>query len=546
MATLICLFKECPAVSCGDQVCMNITVKHCDVLVVGSGLSGLRSGISALHEDNALSVLLVSNGKGPSGSSFTNRNQCLGMVVCHDDRESDVFIDAVNSIAAPGIIDSRLPEYMAKESERLFDDLRQTGFKFKSGGTDGIERFACCYIKEPRLAYVFTDLPSAFQAMRQRFERSGGTMLEGFNLKDLIPGVDRPIEGAVFVERHTGRHLVVRSKAVIVSTGGATGLFKRSLTGKENLGFATALMSRLGVSFVNMQFVQYLWYDVQTLQHWPCWQIANPGVLVACPGGESVHATQEIRNLCESRSHHVPMAHGRSDSSIDNILLSHRQPDGTVRIFSPDKGWFTVAPFAHAMNGGVVINEHSETNIKGVFACGECAGGMYGANRVGGAMVLATQVFGELAGINGARHAQGLEFTDVKQFMRIAEDRLSLLHQDDAEWHSGLSEIRNTLESVSGPWPRPELPSVKKNLRRIHSSSKDWRLRLAAQTALMIAAVSIHRNKIIDRSIPALYKGGQMEMNMNGKTQNMTLNSIRRWRWRICMRPADTLFSPRG
>lgn len=247
------------------------------------------------------------------------------------------------------------------------------------------------------------------------------------------------------------------------------------------------LMNRLGVAFVNMQFVQFLWYDVQTLQHWPCWQIANPGVLIARPGGESVHATQEIRDLCESRSHHVPLAHGRPDSSIDNILLSNCQPDGTVRIFSSDKGWFTVAPFAHAMNGGAVINEHSETSIKGIFACGECAGGMHGANRVGGAMVLATQVFGEKAGIHSARHAQGLECPDIKQFMQIVEDRLSLLHQDDNEWYSGLSEIRSTLESVSGPWPRPELPFVIMNLRHIHSGSRDWRLKLVSETALMIA-----------------------------------------------------------
>lgn len=468
---------------------MDIPVKHCDVLVVGSGLSGLRAGISALHEDNALSVLLVSNGNGPSGSSFTNRNQSLGMVVCNDDREAHVFIDTVKSIAAPGIIYPLLPELMAKESERLFRDLSQTGFKFKPVSTDGFERFNCCYIKEPKLAYVFTDLSSAFQAMRQRFERSGGTMLEGFTLKDLIPGVDRPIEGAVFVERRTGGHLVVRAKSVILSTGGSAGLFKRSLAGKENLGFATALMSGLGVAFVNMQFVQYLWYDTQTLQHWPCWQIANPGVFFACPGGESVHATQDIRDLCESRSHHVPLAHGRPDSSVDNILLSHRQPDGTVRIFSPDKGWFNVAPYAHAMNGGAVINEHSETNIKGLFACGECAGGMHGANRVGGAMVLATQVFGERAGIHSAHHAQGLECPDIKQFMRIVEDRLSMQHQNDAEWYSGLATIRELFEAVSGPWPSGDLSSVKDALGNLLHSSKDWRLTLALKTARMIADV---------------------------------------------------------
>ena len=76
-------------------------------------------------------------------------------------------------------------------------------------------------------------------------------------------------------------------------------------------------------------------------------------------------------------------------------------PKGTAQVHDPDRGWLDIVPMAHAGNGGALIDATGATNISGLYACGECASGMHGANRVGGAMVLATQVFGERAG----RHA---------------------------------------------------------------------------------------------------------------------------------------------
>ena len=68
-----------------------------------------------------------------------------------------------------------------------------------------------------------------------------------------------------------------------------------------------------------------------------------------------------------------------------------------------------VVHYAHAFNGGVEINERAETTIPGLFAAGEVAAGPHGADRIGGCMMTATQVFGERAGRCAALRAKKID-----------------------------------------------------------------------------------------------------------------------------------------
>jgi succinate dehydrogenase/fumarate reductase flavoprotein subunit len=77
----------------------------------------------------------------------------------------------------------------------------------------------------------------------------------------------------------------------------------------------------------------------------------------------------------------------------------HRQielPDGLVQ----------VRPAAHAINGGLRIDEQAESTLPGLFAVGEAATGSHGADRLGGGMVSGSQVFGARAGKFAAEHAR--------------------------------------------------------------------------------------------------------------------------------------------
>jgi aspartate oxidase len=62
-------------------------------------------------------------------------------------------------------------------------------------------------------------------------------------------------------------------------------------------------------------------------------------------------------------------------------------------------------PVLHYQNGGLVIDEHGETTLRGLFACGEIAGGTHGRNRMMGNSLLECTVFGRRAGTAAAKVA---------------------------------------------------------------------------------------------------------------------------------------------
>jgi succinate dehydrogenase / fumarate reductase flavoprotein subunit len=62
-------------------------------------------------------------------------------------------------------------------------------------------------------------------------------------------------------------------------------------------------------------------------------------------------------------------------------------------------------PVLHYQNGGLVIDEHAETTLEGVYACGEIAGGTHGRNRMMGNSLLECCVFGRRAGRAAAAKA---------------------------------------------------------------------------------------------------------------------------------------------
>ena len=92
-----------------------------------------------------------------------------------------------------------------------------------------------------------------------------------------------------------------------------------------------------------------------------------------------------------------------------------------------------ISCFAHAINGGIWIDEHAESSVHGLFAAGEIAAGPHGADRLGGNMSVACQVFGEIAGVNAAAYAQKQTgYLEVMRAERDISDHLAALNSNNA------------------------------------------------------------------------------------------------------------------
>ena len=115
--------------------------------------------------------------------------------------------------------------------------------------------------------------------------------------------------------------------------------------------------------------------------------------------------------------------------------------------FDPTWQPYEWAPGAHHFMGGVAINERGETGVRGLYAAGEVAGGVHGANRLAGNALTETQVFGAIAGKSAAEGALSVSSTSVppRDITRIKDRGSAILRRD-----SGIDpqEVRAELTEV--------------------------------------------------------------------------------------------------
>lgn len=377
----------------------------CDVLVLGAGLAGLRAAWAARQAAPRLRVVIATPRPGPSGSSFANRNNALGMQApgCFPDSppgsppEDDPqrFVDEVLALAAPGLALRPLVEALAQDAPaRLRDllDLPRTGLGFRRDGSGQLLRYPGCFSAVPR-AVVFDGLARAHKAFLGRALALGAELLPGFEALRLETRQGRAC-GATLRHVRTGQALTLRAGAVIAALGGPAPLFARRTCGPGGTGLSYGLLAQAGARLVNAPYLQFFWVVPDTLE------FVNPGGL-AWPGLPVGLATE----LAAARLGHCPTGHGLPDSALDAELLARCDAQGLVRADHPQRGPLTLTLAAHAGNGGALVDAQGRTTVPGLYACGECASGMHGANRLGGGMVLATQVFGARAGAAAAREA---------------------------------------------------------------------------------------------------------------------------------------------
>ena len=178
-------------------------------------------------------------------------------------------------------------------------------------------------------------------------------------------------------------------------------------------GAGYALAHGAGAALANMEFIQFAMGLKKngTRQFLPYGQLDQPDKIVNSSGSDILERfppdggqRSEAVNL---RRTHMPFSCRDSSGLVDIAVAEARQSD--KYLYWNDGGTngdrFEVDHFAHAFNGGVKINAKAESTVAGLYAAGEVATGAHGADRIGGCMMTATQVFGQRAGHFAARRA---------------------------------------------------------------------------------------------------------------------------------------------
>lgn len=403
-----------------------------DVLVIGSGGAGLRAAVQALVPGVSVGII----GKSLLGKAHTVMAEggvaaSFGNVDRWDGWETH-FYDTMRS--GHFINDYRIAEIFAHEAPDRVLELEEWGAVFDRTPEGKIMQRPFGAHSFRRLAHIGDR--TGMELLRTLQYKAISQDIEIFQevtVTKLLKDSQGRMAGALAYYRATGEFVLFRAKAVVLATGGWGKLYKVTSNSWESTGDGGALAYHAGAEMMDMEMVQFH----PTGMVWPpgvrgllvTEGVRGEGGLLYNSEGERfmLQYDPERKELSSrdvvARSIYKEVQAGRGTPHGGAWLdITHKGPEFikrklpgmyeqylTLADVDITKEKFEVAPTCHYTMGGVRAEASTcATNIPGLFAAGEVACGLHGANRLGGNSLADLLVFGRRAGDGALAYARGV------------------------------------------------------------------------------------------------------------------------------------------
>src|SRR6476620_5998193 len=386
-----------------------------DVLVVGSGASGLAAALSA--ERAGARVALVT--KGALQSCNSAKAQGGIQAAFGDDDSPEQHAEDVWQ-SSHETADLRLVEVLTAEAPGAIHWLEAQGVEF-THENGGYRLARCGGSSRKRLLQVGDRTGHAITtALRDAYTASGG---ESFPNSPLVSLERRENGWVATCQRKNGDELEIDAGAVVLAAGErcyreAEERGELSTNHPGATGDVTKLALELGAESRDLDALQYhpnggAWPPTMQGYSIPETTRAYGAVHLNADGEEFTDSlgprdvvsqaifdevtagrgveTEDGRPAVYLDTTRIPEAD--ADISLPYMLRRYRGA-GIDPLTEP----LLTYPVLHYQNGGLVIDEHAETTLEGLYACGEIAGGTHGRNRMMGNSLLECVVFGRRAG----------------------------------------------------------------------------------------------------------------------------------------------------
>ncbi|HET9346039.1 MAG TPA: fumarate reductase/succinate dehydrogenase flavoprotein subunit [Candidatus Limnocylindrales bacterium] len=433
-----------------------------DVLVVGAGGAGLRAAIAAAEAGANVGLVCKSLlGKAHTVMAEGGVAAALGHV---DERDSWQVHFRDTMVGGKLLNNPRMAQLHAQEAPARVRELEEWGAVFDRTRDGRILQRPFGGHSHPRLAHVGdrTGL-EMIRTLQDKAVAMGIAVYMECTISHLINGPDR-VRGAVGYWRTSGAPVVFPAKATILATGGVGRVYEISSNSWEYSGDGQALAYLAGAELIDMEFVQFH----PTGMVWPpgvrgllvTEAVRGEGGILRNKDGDrfmwkylpddrrdeyaasdaeaaswvealSAGRTTDARRPPElstrdnvSRAIYTEVREGRGSPHGGVFLDISYLPADHVRRKLPSMyeqfkeladvditaGPMEVGPTTHYMMGGIRVDaETGQTTRPGLYAAGEVAGGMHGANRLGGNSLSDLLVFGQLTGAAAAAAAANSE-----------------------------------------------------------------------------------------------------------------------------------------
>ncbi len=433
-------------------------VREHDVLIIGAGGAGLRAAIAAVEKGLSVGIVTKSLlGKAHTVMAEGGIAAAVGNVD-PDDSWRQHFIDTLKS--GKFLNNWRIAEIFTKEAPERVIELEQWGALFNRTPQGRISQRPFGGHTYRRLCHVGdrTGL-EMIRTLQEKVLTSDAPVYMETTVTKLFKNGSGRVVGALAYTRESGKFVHFKVKAVIMATGGWGRIYKVTSNSWEGTGDGCVLAYDAGAELVDMEMVQFH----PTGMVWPpgvrgilvTEGVRGEGGILRNAEGErymerydpekmelstrDVVARANYTEVTEGRgSEHggvyLDITHLGYDRIIKKLPTMHEQ---FLKLADIDiaREPMEVFPTVHYTMGGIKVDpETCATNVPGLFAAGECAGGLHGANRLGGNSLSDLLVFGRRAGMGVAEYIeQSTHGTEIEE-----------------------QEIRTEVERVLEPLEKPE------------------------------------------------------------------------------------------
>lgn len=438
-----------------------------DVLVIGSGGAGSRAAIEA--KKHGLDVIIVSKGLSFKSGCTTLAEGGYNAAFAYVDADDSTHAHLEDTLNGGGYLnDPELARILVEEAPERLTELESYGALFdrqESGKLNqrpfGGQTYRRTCFQGDRTGHEM------MTALKEEIIRQDIQTVDEVMITALLQDAEGRVGGACGISLSDTKFMVFLAKSTIVTTGGAGWIYPVTSNALQKTGDGYAMVWNAGADLLDMEQVQF--HPTGML-----YPDSRRGVLVTeavrGEGGRLINSQGErfmtnydprgelaTRDVV-ARAIYNEIMEGRGTPSGGVYLdVTHLPPEvieeklETMLLQFQDVGVdirkepMEVAPTAHHFMGGARINPQCETSIPNLYAAGEAAGGVHGANRLGGNALAETQVFGRRAGESAAKNVFKSNFELESASLDREEERIEKLFQE-GDYHP--FQLKKELQEV--------------------------------------------------------------------------------------------------
>lgn len=388
-----------------------------DTVVIGSGLAGLSA---AYHSSEYGRVAIVTKSQLDVSNSYYAQGGIAAAIADEDSPEQHAHDTLVTG---RGLCDNDAVEVLVNEGRERVNELIDLGMQFDKENGKFILGLEGGHTKR-RILHAGGDATgkelTCFK-LRLIQEKNNVEAFEYVVAVKLLKH-NNAIVGLQAYDFKTNENIIFKTKAIIVATGGLSRVFARSTNPHTATGDGIALAYDAGARLADLEFVQFhpsalhlpgkeAYLISEAVRGEGAWLLNSKGERfmkdihpLAELAPRDVVAYSIFRQIQKSDQDHIYLSLKHLDKQ--KIKNRFKNIDKHLKEFGFDltEDQLPIAPAAHYMVGGIRTNLDAETNISGLFVCGEAAStGVMGANRLASNSLLECLVFGKRASVKAAK-----------------------------------------------------------------------------------------------------------------------------------------------